>query len=252
MTALLGLAGLFFLTALAYAMVGFGGGSTYTALLVLADTDYRILPAISLACNITVVTGSVVQFASAGLVRWGRILPLVALSVPLAWVGGQLEIPEQTFIALLGLALLASAAALVFRPPVQDNRTVNMPVWTGPALGGGIGFLAGLVGIGGGIFLAPILHFLQWGKAREIAAAASVFILVNSVSGLAGQAQRLSETGDVAALVEFWPLLPAVLIGGQMGVWLGRTRTSDTWLIRLTALLVLFVALRLLWRASGL
>lgn len=252
MTALAGLAGLFFLTALAYAMVGFGGGSTYTALLVLADTDYRILPAISLACNITVVTGSVIQYASAGLIRWIRILPLVALSVPLAWFGGQMEIPEQTFITLLGLALLASAAALAFRAPARDNRAVNLPIWTGPALGGGIGFLAGLIGIGGGIFLAPILHFLQWGKAKEIAAAASVFILVNSVAGLAGQAQRLSGTGDVAALMEYWPLLPAVLIGGQIGVWLGRTRTSDAWLIRLTALLVLFVALRLLWRASGL
>ncbi|QNL19650.1 sulfite exporter TauE/SafE family protein [Hyphobacterium sp. CCMP332] len=252
MIALAGLAALFLLTALAYAMVGFGGGSTYTALLVLADTDYRILPAISLACNITVVTGSVIQYGSAGLIRWKRILPLAAVSVPMAFLGGLMEIPERAFITILGLSLLASAAALVIRKPATAGPHKTLPAWSGPALGGGIGFLAGLVGIGGGIFLAPILHLLRWGKAREIAAAASVFILVNSIAGLTGQVQRLSGTGDIGAIIDYWPLLPAVLIGGQIGVWLGRTRTSDIWLIRLTALLVLFVAARLLWRASGL
>jgi len=252
MTALAGLIALFFLTALAYAMVGFGGGSTYTALLVLAETDYRILPAISLACNITVVTGSVVQYANAELVRWKRLLPVMVFSVPMAWIGGMMEIPERAFVTLLGLALLASAIALVIRRPAEDTGARQLPTWFGPTLGGGIGFLAGLVGIGGGIFLAPILHFLRWGPAREIAAAASVFILVNSLAGLAGQAQRLSGSGDIGAIIDYWPLLPAVLIGGQIGVWLGRTRTSETWLIRLTALLVLFVAFRLLWRAAGL
>lgn len=250
MTALAGLAALFFLTALAYATVGFGGGSTYTALLVLADTDYRILPAVSLACNITVVTGAVVQYAAAGLVRWKRLLPLTVLSVPLAWFGGTLDIPERAFITVLGLALLASAAALVFRKPAPANPDTVWPVWTGPALGGGIGFLAGLVGIGGGIFLAPVLHLLNWGKAKEIAAAASVFILVNSAAGLAGQSRRLMDSGDLSSLLAYWPLLPAVLIGGQIGVWVGRTRASGTWLVRLTAILVLFVAVRLLWRAG--
>jgi len=252
MIALAGLVALFFLTALAYAMVGFGGGSTYTALLVLADTDYRILPAISLACNITVVTGSVIQYGSAKLIRWKRLLPLAALSVPMAWLGGMMEMPERAFITLLGLALLGSAAALIFRRPHIPGEAKPLPVWSGPALGGGIGFLAGLVGIGGGIFLAPVLHFIRWGPAREIAAAASVFILINSMAGLAGHTQRLGGSGDLVALTSYWPLLPAVLIGGQIGVWLGRTRTSDIWLIRLTAMLVLFVALRLLWRASGL
>ena len=252
MIALAGLVALFFLTALAYAMVGFGGGSTYTALLVLAETDYRILPAISLACNITVVTGSVIQYGSAKLIRWKRLLPLAALSVPMAWLGGMMEMPERAFITLLGLALLGSAAALIFRRPHIPGEAKPLPVWSGPALGGGIGFLAGLVGIGGGIFLAPVLHFIRWGPAREIAAAASVFILINSMAGLAGHTQRLGGSGDLVALTSYWPLLPAVLIGGQIGVWLGRTRTSDIWLIRLTAMLVLFVALRLLWRASGL
>jgi len=246
---LLLLAGLFFATAFAYAMVGFGGGSTYTALLVLADTDYRILPAISLACNITVVTGSTIRFAQAGLIEWKRLVPLCAASIPLAWLGGLIHVPERVFITLLGLALLASAFALAFRRPDPGARVYSMPRWAEPFLGGGTGFLAGMVGIGGGIFLAPLLHLVRWGPARTISAAAAFFILVNSLAGLAGQLQRMAGSAHLSDLLVYWPLLPAVLIGGQIGVWIGRDKASDTWLIRLTALLVLFVSIRLLWRA---
>jgi hypothetical protein len=248
---LLWLGGLFFATALAYAMVGFGGGSTYTALLVLAGTDYSLIPAISLACNITVVTGSTLRFAQTRLIRWRRLALLCSASIPLAWLGGRIDIPERAFITVLGLALLASAAALVFRPGKATRSTAHLPRWSEPLIGGGTGFLAGLVGIGGGIFLAPLLHLMRWGAAREIAAASAVFILVNSISGLTGQAQRLAANGDIDALLAYWPLLPAVLVGGQIGVWIGRDKASDLWLIRLTALLVLFVALRLLARAAG-
>ena len=245
------LGGFFFFTALAYAMVGFGGGSTYTALLVLAGTDYTILPAISLACNITVVTGSTFRFARAGLIRWRRLILLCSASIPMAWLGGLVALPERVFVAVLGLALLASAIALVFRNPSPAGSAPRLPRWSEPVLGGSTGFLAGLVGIGGGIFLAPLLHLVRWGPAREIAAAAAFFILVNSLAGLAGQAQRLAGSGEIDTLLAYWPLLPAVLIGGQIGVWIGRNKASDLWLIRLTALLVLFVALRLLWRAAG-
>ena len=248
--ALAGLALLFLATALAYAMVGFGGGSTYTALLVLSGVELALLPAISLACNITVVTGSSLRFAQAGLIRWRRLAPLCLLSVPLAWLGGRIEVPERAFITLLGLALLASAIALVFRRPDPGDRALTMPLWVEVALGGGAGFLAGLVGIGGGVFLAPLLHLVRWASPREIAAAAAVFILVNSASGLAGQAQRLAADGRIGDLLAYWPLLPAVLIGGQIGVWIGRDKAPETWLIRLTAGLVLIVSIRLLWRAA--
>ncbi|WP_323760443.1 sulfite exporter TauE/SafE family protein [Maricaulis sp.] len=251
MTMLAGLAGAFALTAMAYAMVGFGGGSTYTALLVLADTDYRILPAISLACNITVVGGSVVQYARARLIPWQRLWPLIACSVPAAWLGGMLDIPERLFVTLLGLALLASALALIVRRPDPAASPPRLMRGLTPALGGGIGLLAGLVGIGGGIFLAPLLYLLRWDGAKAIAASAATFILANSLAGLAGQAQRIVSSGDLAQLTAYWPLLPAVLIGGQIGAWFGRTRASDTWLVRLTAALVFAVALRLLWRATA-
>ena len=250
MTALTGLAGAFLLTALVYAMVGLGGGSTYTALLVLADTDYRLLPAISLACNITVVTGSAVQYGRAGLIPWRRLWPIIVCSMPAAWVGGLIEIPERAFLSLLGIALVASAIALIFRDPVPPRKRLR--IWPGlaPSTGAGIGFLAGMVGIGGGIFLAPLLHLLRWDKARVIAASAATFILANSLAGLAGQAQRIITSGDLTELAPYWPLLPAVLVGGQIGVWFGRKKASDTWLARATAVLILMVAIRLLWRAS--
>ncbi|MEE2527367.1 sulfite exporter TauE/SafE family protein [Hyphobacterium sp. HN65] len=245
---LIGLAALFFATALAYAMVGFGGGSTYTALLVLADTDYRILPAISLACNVTVVTGSTIRFAQAGLVPWKRLTLICAASIPMAWIGGMIHLPEQAFITLLGLALMVSAIALLVRRPAPIAR--HFPRWGEPLIGGGIGLLAGLVGIGGGIFLAPLMHLFRWAEARVIAASAAFFILVNSLAGLGGQLQRLAVSeADFSALLAYWPLLPAVLVGGQIGVWIARDKASDAWLIRFTAGLVLFVAVRLLWRA---
>ncbi len=251
MTELAGLAGAFLLTAIVYAMVGFGGGSTYTALLVVAETDYRLLPAVSLACNITVVSGSVVQYARAGLIPWGRLWPVIACSVPAAWLGGLIEIPERAFISVLGFALLASAVALTVRKPRPVSEGAFAAPWLAPALGSGIGLLAGLVGIGGGIFLAPLLYMLRWAEAKPIAASAATFILANSIAGLVGQSQRIAGSGDLGNLLDYWPLLPAVLVGGQLGVWIGRRRLPDHWLARITALLVLIVAIRLLWRAAA-
>ncbi|NNM29188.1 MAG: TSUP family transporter, partial [Akkermansiaceae bacterium] len=98
----------FFVTAILYAMVGFGGGSTYNALLVLADTDYRLLPSLALACNIIVVSGGAYHFSRAEGVRWPALLPFVCLSVPMAWLGGRLPVAERLFVGLLGLALLAT------------------------------------------------------------------------------------------------------------------------------------------------
>ncbi len=131
-------------------------------------------------------------------------------------------------------------------PEVTEPRL--QPAWLAAIVGAALGFLSGIVGIGGGIFLAPILHLMRWDKARSIAGACSLFILVNSISGLTGQLMKL---GDLALLSSFsahWPLLPAVLIGGQIGSHLGSTRLSEPLLRRLTAVLVLYVAVRLLLR----
>ncbi|MCQ8184863.1 sulfite exporter TauE/SafE family protein [Parvularcula maris] len=250
------LAILFLLTAALYASVGFGGGSTYTALLAAADTDYRVLPLVSLSCNIAVVSGGVWRFAKAGALPWAKALPLCAASVPLAWLGGSLAVPETLFLLLLGVSLLA-AGCLMLTPVPRKPASLSAAALprpsayrvSEPVMGGGLGLLSGMVGIGGGIFLAPLLYLTRWDEARRIAGTASLFILVNSAAGMAGQFSKLAGTGALGEAASFWPLLLAVLIGGQAGALLGSVRFSQELLRRLTAVLILVVACRLLLRA---
>jgi len=240
-----GLAAAFFITALVYASAGFGGGSTYNALLVLADTDYRAIPILSLCCNIIVVALGSWRFARAGHIDWRRIWPLVILSAPLAWLGGRLKVPELMFVGLLALSLLVSGLLMLWHPRWQrEGDDPRRGKWLEPVAGGGLGFLAGVVGIGGGIFLAPLLYMLRWGSERAIAGTCAWFILVNSIAGLAGQLSK--DNARVAtALVDHWLLFPAVFGGGLIGSLLGSQRLNPKHIRVVTAVLVLYVALRL-------
>jgi len=241
------LAGLFFITALLYASVGFGGGSTYTALLIMSGTDYRLVPIIALCCNILVVSGNAVRYGREGLIAWGRIWPLICLSIPAAWIGGRIDLPQHIFIALLAVALFIAGVRLLAaqNPVAAQTETRHTPIWASAIIGGSIGFYAGLVGIGGGIFLAPILHILRWGKAKAIAATCSLFILVNSIAGISGQFTKLNNLSLAGDALAFWPLLPAVFIGGFIGNHLGVFKLPELWLKRITGVLILAVALRL-------
>jgi uncharacterized protein len=244
-----GLAVGFFGTALLYASVGFGGGSTYTALLTLSGVDYRILPLISLACNVVVVTGGTIRYARAGLIPWKRVLPLVIVSAPMAFLGGLTPIKQPVFMALLGASLLVAGLLLLFQREQEDapQSLPANPVTEG-TLGGIVGYLSGVVGIGGGIFLAPILHLMRWGQARSIAATASLFILVNSIAGIVGQAIKLGHGGQIGMITPYWPLALAVLIGGQIGSHLGIRILSQALVRRATGILILYVAIQLLWK----
>lgn len=240
------LAGGFFATALLYASVGFGGGSTYAALLALAGLDYRVLPMVVLACNIIVVAGATVRFARAGVTPWRGAVLLTALAAPAAFLGGLMPIEESTFMALLGGSLILTALTMLL--PVaeasegQSGRAARfMPVVAAP-----IGFLAGLVGIGGGIFLAPLLHLTRWNNARAIAATASFFILINSMFGLAGQLMKNGPAMFGGAIFEALPLLIAVAIGGQIGSLMAVKFLPLKWIRWLTAALVFVVGVRLM------
>lgn len=241
------LALLFGLIALIYASVGFGGGSSYTALLTFTGIDKSLIPVISLACNIVVVTGGTWRFWKAGLIDWRAVLPLLLVSAPLAFLGGLTPLKETTFLLILGLMLLLSAIALILPLDRLPQRKWPQPVILG--LSGVVGLLAGLSGIGGGIFMAPVLHIIRWAEAKRIAAFASLYILVNSITGLIGQLLK----GGVQAFAEpaatYWPLLLAVLVGGQIGSAMGIKLFSPVWLRRVTALLVGYAAIRLLWQA---
>ena len=250
---MLALAAAFFVTAALYASVGFGGESTYTALLTLGGVDFKILPTISLICNVIVVSGGAFRYIRAKQVDWPRVLPLVLISAPLAWLGGLTPIRQETFTLILALALLAAGLLLLFQ---REYGEASKPIRRKASpfdylAGAGTGYLAGLVGIGGGIFLAPILHLTRWGQPRAIAATACLFILINSLAGLGGQFMKLGTSGAAAALTAYWPLALAVLIGGQIGSFASLKLLSQKMVRRVTALLILYVAGQLLWRLAG-
>ena len=247
-----GLAALFFLTALLYGAAGFGGGSTYNALLVLAGTDYRAVPVVALACNVLVVSAGSWRFARAGHVDWGRIWPLFVLSIPSAWLGGRLPVAETVFVGLLAGSLLAAGLLMLWQPLWEKEAPARLRSrWLEPVAGGALGFLAGMVGIGGGIFLAPLLYMLRWGPPKAIAGTCAVFILANSLSGLAGQLVKGSGGAAGGALAVYWPLFPAVLAGGLIGSTLGSGRLDPKYVRILTAFLILYVAVRLAIRFYG-
>jgi uncharacterized membrane protein YfcA len=236
----------FGVTALLYASVGFGGGSTYSALLALSDLDYRLIPLVSLACNIVVVTGGSIRFARAGVTPWKKALVIVALGAPASFLGGLTPIREATFLMLLGGSLVLTALTMLI--PVREGaggaptRAARlMPLAAAP-----LGYFAGLVGIGGGIFVAPLLHIVRWHEARGIAATASLFILVNSLFGLAGQMVKNGPALFGQAIGAALPLLLAVVIGGQVGSLMASRLLPQQWIRWLTALLVLVVGVRLL------
>jgi uncharacterized protein len=245
MSALLAL--LFGLIALVYASVGFGGGSSYTALLTLTGIEPRLIPVISLCCNIVVVAGGTIHFWRAGLIRWGSVLPLLLVSAPLAFLGGLTPLKEQTFLLILSSTLMLSAFALIL--PQERLPQIKLPHPLLLALSGLVGLLAGLSGIGGGIFMAPVLHLVRWAEAKRIAAFASLYILVNSITGLAGQLLKSGVDAVADPAVSYWPLLLAVLVGGQIGSNIGIKLFSPILLRRMTALLVAYAAIRLLIQA---
>lgn len=242
----------FLLIALFYSSAGFGGGSSYLALLALYDLPFTQIRSISLICNIVVVTGGVMIFLKNGHYKWRKVLPLVLASVPFAFIGGLIPLRQNFFFIMLGVALIFAGISMWFRPSKieeQYSGTKQKTPWYNAAYGGGVGFISGMLGIGGGIFLAPILHFTRWDNAKAIAATSSFFILVNSIAGLAGQVlnDKFEASWELTIL-----LAVAVFIGGQFGSRLSAVQFSQDRVKKVTALLIFFVGLRILWKQFNL
>jgi len=243
----------FLLTALLYASVGFGGGSTYAALLAWYGLDYRLLPMVVLACNIVVVAGGTIRFARAGVTPWRAALLLTALAAPAAFMGGLTPIDQASFMLILGGSLVLTGLTMMI--PVGgknygdqaggDAASTRFAAYV-PFAAVPLGYLAGLVGIGGGIFLAPLLHLTRWRSARKVAATASLFILINSLFGLAGQVLKQGPAAFGGAIGATLPLMIAVVIGGQIGSLLAVRLLPVRWVRWLTALLVMIVGVRVL------
>ena len=240
------LAILFLVSAILYSSVGFGGGSTYLALLLIWGIPYFIFPIVALSCNIIVVSGNCFNYIRAGNLNLKLLLPYLIGSIPLSYIGGSLPIEKKLFEILLFLVLATAGTLLLFNFKSYDDKEENykkIPSIISVLIGGILGFVSGVVGIGGGIFLSPILFLLRAGRPKHIVTSASLFILINSISGIIGQ---LSKNTVLSEIQNYWYLLVAVLIGGQIGNFLNLKFFSTRALALVTAFLVLFVAFRML------
>lgn len=240
---LIGLAVLFMVVALFYSAVGFGGGSSYLAILALFVTSFFTIRSLALLCNIIVVGGSTYWFVKQGHFKGKAFMPFIISSIPMAYLGARFRLSEELFFILLGASLILAAVFLFWQPKRSPGEAKNYPLFFNMLVGGGIGMLSGLVGIGGGIFLAPLLHYIKWKEALVVAALSSLFILVNSVSSLVGllHAETLSLPWP-----EAFVLGGAVLLGGQIGIRISLNKLSPQSIRRVTAALVFVVGIRVL------
>ena len=235
----------FFITAILYSSIGFGGGSTYLALMLIWDIPFYIFPIIALICNIIVVSGNSINFIRTKNINLNLLTPYLIGSVPFTFFGASISIEKDLFEILLFFILLIAGFFLLLESKSfnKDQITIRqISKIFSIIIGSTIGFVSGLVGIGGGIFLSPILFLLKAGYPKHITSTASLFILINSVFGVAGQ---LTKDMVLNEFLNYWPLFITVLIGGQIGSFLNIKFLSNKVLALMTSFLVIFVAIRM-------
>ena len=235
----------FLITSILYSSVGFGGGSTYLALMLIWEIPFYIIPILALCCNIIVVSGNSINYIRSGNFSLNLLLPYVVGSVPLAFFGASLSISKELFEILLFVILTIAGILLLNRSKFFDSNKIKInqiPKKISVLIGCVIGFISGIVGIGGGIFLSPILFLIKAGYPKQIATTASLFILINSIFGVAGQ---LTKDIVLNQFLNFWPLFLVVFMGGQIGNFLNIKFLSNKTLSLITSLLVIFVAIRM-------
>jgi uncharacterized membrane protein YfcA len=236
---------LFFITAILYSSVGFGGGSTYLALLLIWGIPYYIFPVIALICNIIVVSGNSINYSRVGNFNLRLLAPYLVGSVPFAFIGGSIIIEKELFEVLLFLVLSIAGVSLLIQNKSFEDRKIkyNQPsIYLSFFIGSLLGLISGIVGIGGGIFLSPILFLLKAAPPKQIVTTASFFILINSISGVLGQ---LTKDSVYDQIFNYWILFLAVFIGGQIGNFINLKIFSNRSLAFVTACLVIFVAIRM-------
>ena len=238
----------FFITAIFYSSVGFGGGSTYLALMLIWDLPYYIFPILALICNIIVVSGNSINYIRSGNFNVKLLAPYLVGSIPFAFFGASISISKELFEILLFVILIIAGIFLLIKSKSFNNDQIkinSIPKLISIVIGSIIGFTSGIIGIGGGIFLSPILFLMKAGYPKQIATTASLFILINSIFGVAGQ---LTKSIVFDEFLNYWPLFIAVLIGGQIGNFLNIKFLSGKTLAIITSLLVIFVAIRMGFR----
>ena len=235
----------FFITAILYSSVGFGGGSTYLALMLIWDIPYYIFPIIALFCNIIVVSGNSINYIRSGNLNLKLLTPYLVGSIPFTILGASISIEKEIFEILLFFILIIAGIFLLIGSNSFNKDQIKIkqiPKILSISIGSVIGFISGIVGIGGGIFLSPLLFLMKAGYPKHIATTASLFILINSIFGVAGQ---LTKNIVFNEFLNYWPLFLVVLIGGQVGNFLNIKFLTSKTLALITSLLVIFVAARM-------
>ena len=237
------LAALFGVAAVLYGMVGHAGASAYLAIMALVGVTPGVMRPTALVLNILVAGIVSLRFARAGFVRPMAVLPFLAGSIPAAFVGGALTLPADIYRPLVGAVLIFAAFRFGVTAARAGEEFAPRPPVVGAVLSGAvIGVLAGLTGTGGGIFLTPLMLAAGWAGTRFAAGTSAIFILANSISGLAG---NVASVGNVPDSIPIW--LAAVAVGGVIGAELGSRRLPAPWLRRGLALVLLVAGLKLIF-----
>jgi len=236
---------LFFAIAILYSSVGFGGGSSYLAILALTGIAFTQIRSISLLCNIAVVSLNVFHFQKQRLYDWKKVIPILSFSIPLAFIGGFIEVNKNIFFISLGFTLLLASLVMWFNKKIISKRVnaSHINLTRNSSYAGIIGFISGMVGIGGGIFLAPLLHLRQWDTPKRVAATASLFILLNSISGILGYSLNSGVSVDWNLTIM---LIIVVLVGSFLGNRISKQFLTPIQIKKGTALLIAFVSIRIL------
>lgn len=231
-----------FIVAILYSSVGHGGASGYLAVMALLAVAPEITRPTALTLNVFVASIAAFQFYRSGYFSWRTFLPFAATSIPFAFIGGMIHLPTTVYKLVLGFVLIFAAFRLAWKFGKDVPEAHEPPIWLALIIGALIGLLSGLVGVGGGIFLTPILLLMNWAETKKAAGVSALFILVNSVSGLLGNYEQVSK---LPSNVWFW--IAAAIAGGIIGSTLGAHRFNSITLRRVLAVVLLFAGVKLIF-----
>ena len=231
-----------FIVAILYSSVGHGGASGYLAVMALLAVAPEITRPTALTLNVFVASIAAFQFYRSGYFSWRTFLPFAATSIPFAFIGGMIHLPTTAYKLVLGFVLIFAAFRLAWKFGKDVPEAHEPPIRLALIIGALIGLLSGLVGVGGGIFLTPILLLMNWAETKKAAGVSALFILVNSVSGLLGNYEQVSK---LPSNVWFW--IAAAIAGGIIGSTLGAHRFNSITLRRVLAVVLLFAGVKLIF-----
>lgn len=231
---------LMFLAAALYSSVGHAGASGYLAIMALFNFAPEAMKPTALALNIFVAVIGTYRFYKAGFFSWKLFYPFAVASIPLAYLGGRIDLHIEVYRIVVGIVLLFASWRLMATVK-NRNAVVNPPLGTCLAVGAGLGFLSGLVGVGGGIFLTPLLLLMNWSETKTASGVSAAFILVNSISGIIGNWKNIDHVAPTII-----PFTAAVIIGGLIGTHLGTKRFDIATLRRMLAIVLVIASIKLI------